>query len=93
MLADGATAVDAGDATATDVWAPGDAGAEAQKPYAGSLAEALKRRRAPSDAGAPSASAATASSRTERRGGAREEEEEDQGGLSLFSFLPVAANA
>ena len=87
MLADGATAVDAGDATATYVWAPCDAGAEAQKPYASS---------ASSDASAPSASAATASSRTERQGDAREEEEEEeeeQGGLSLFSFLPGAANA
>ena len=72
--------------------APSDAGAEAQKPYAGSMPEARKRRRAPSDAGAPSASAATASSRTERQGDAWEEEE-DQGGLSLFSFLPDAANA
>ena len=114
---DGATAVDAGDDTATDMWAPSDAGAEvlyksaerylatepkrglspsgagpeAQEPDAGSLSEAPKRRRAPSDAGAPSASAATASSRTERQGGAKEEE--DQGGLSLFSFLPDAANA
>ena len=75
------------------MWAPSDAGAEAQKPYAGYSAEALKRRLAPSDAGAPSASAATASSRTERQGDAKEEEVGEEDGLSLFSFLPDAANA
>ena len=57
------------------------------------MVEALKRRRAPSDAGVPSASAATASSHTERQGGAKEEEVGEEDGLSLFSFLPDAANA
>ena len=101
--------VDAGDATATATWAPSDAGADTQMPFGNYVAEARKRRLAPSDAGAPSASTATASSRTEQQGDAKAEEmkeemekemeemeedvEDDDGCLSLDAFLPDRVNA